>query len=525
MIRSSARRRETPVGLKLTFAKIQARARGEESGFTLVELLIVTVVTPLVIGALAVMLLAVLRTQGSVSNRINGAVDAQLTSAGFVHDVQGADFLSTSTTLGCGSTGTSLLDLKSQGNQIVVSYNVVQQGSQYNLIRFGCTGGSTTTPSTQYRVASDIPSNQVALVTCSATITCTYSTGWIATAGIKQVYLSVSEPTTGATYSVTMTPREWNSHSAGLSINPFPITPLELFGTSSCLPGGGPAVLTMSNSSTITAGNGSAGIQVSSSCNGSVSLSGQATIAAAYLSVGDTTPSGSVTSTKQNVYPTPTYSAPPGDPLASLLTTPTWPSTSGNGSCSGSLNVVCTPGTYDHSPTIASNVNTVNFNPGNYIFNEQLSLSSNASYTFQSGTYEFKKGLNMSNSSNIRFDTGTYIFESSDTSLNFSNNSNIVSGPGGVFFYVASGAASFSNSVTVSLSGEVANYGVSIWDAAANGTTNPLTLGGHSTAADAYGGVYVPNGEIITGNNSSFSAAFMLANTLSLTGSTLISVG
>ena len=139
-------------GLSGVGGKLLQRHRaqlGDDGGFTLVELLIVTVITPLVIGGLAVMMLAVFKVQSSVSSRLNGSSDIQATSAAFVSDVQSADKLTTnnvSTPAGCTTTGTRILSLQEQG--IVVTYAVVAQGSQNNLVRLQCTSASSTVAAT-----------------------------------------------------------------------------------------------------------------------------------------------------------------------------------------------------------------------------------------------------------------------------------------------------------------------------------------------------------------------------------------
>ena len=66
-----------------------------ESGFSLVELLIVIVVLPLVVGAITLALMSVLNLQGGVSNRLSDSSDAQVVSANFVSDVQGASLITT----------------------------------------------------------------------------------------------------------------------------------------------------------------------------------------------------------------------------------------------------------------------------------------------------------------------------------------------------------------------------------------------------------------------------------------------
>jgi hypothetical protein len=56
----------------------------------LVELLIVTVITPIIIGSIALALLGTFKLQSSVSDRLGASGDAQVVSANFYKDVQSA---------------------------------------------------------------------------------------------------------------------------------------------------------------------------------------------------------------------------------------------------------------------------------------------------------------------------------------------------------------------------------------------------------------------------------------------------
>lgn len=69
-----------------------------EEGFTLIELVIVLVILPLVMGAVAVVLITTLQDSAGVSTRISESVDSQITSAFYVRDVQSAQFVTTSAT-------------------------------------------------------------------------------------------------------------------------------------------------------------------------------------------------------------------------------------------------------------------------------------------------------------------------------------------------------------------------------------------------------------------------------------------
>src|SRR5271170_1380776 len=129
------------------------RSMHSEDGFTLIELIIVTAVVPLIIGAISLALISVLSLQGGVSNGISDSADAQVVSANYQKDVESAEMITTqpSSTPQCG-TGTQVLGLEwnLQGTvyENIVSYVKVDNGSTSSLVRQYCTNGSTTPTST-----------------------------------------------------------------------------------------------------------------------------------------------------------------------------------------------------------------------------------------------------------------------------------------------------------------------------------------------------------------------------------------
>jgi prepilin-type N-terminal cleavage/methylation domain-containing protein len=72
--------------------------RSNDHGFTLIELLVVLVVLPLIIFAVAEAVIVSLESEGATTGRLSDSVNAQLTSAYFVRDVQGASALTTDPT-------------------------------------------------------------------------------------------------------------------------------------------------------------------------------------------------------------------------------------------------------------------------------------------------------------------------------------------------------------------------------------------------------------------------------------------
>lgn len=225
-------------------------------GFTLVELLIVVTVLPLIIGAIAVALLATFRVQTGITDRLASSGDTQMVSATFYRDVQSASEITTSpdTLPRCGAHPPimSLQWLEPSGLFTVVSYSVVTDGSSFHqLLRSLCTdvGYSTTftTPTGTAVISQNVQPTLAAHIVCStgaSDCATTASNGWIATALVQSISLDVNEslstntannPGNIYTYQLTATPRSGNV--GGPQENgQFPnISPLELLGSSSLL--------------------------------------------------------------------------------------------------------------------------------------------------------------------------------------------------------------------------------------------------------------------------------------------------
>ena len=127
-----------------------------EGGFTLIELLIVLVILPMIIGAVAIVMITTLKATDShdpegTAARLVDSHDAQISSAYFVRDVQSAEYISTNSSPLCAPPEASFaspaawsqqligLEWKSGANQIDVSYFVLQASSE--LVRFYCVNG------------------------------------------------------------------------------------------------------------------------------------------------------------------------------------------------------------------------------------------------------------------------------------------------------------------------------------------------------------------------------------------------
>jgi prepilin-type N-terminal cleavage/methylation domain-containing protein len=157
----------------------------EESGFTLIELIIVTLIIPVIIGALTLSLISIFSLQSSTSSRISNSGDAQEVSSNFETDIQGASMLiapgpnpgaPSGQSPGTCGTGTEVLSLQS-GTQAQngtypteISYVTVLQNvtpTTYNLVRNICQNGTLTGSAL---VSHDVAQSQTASVSCGATL-------------------------------------------------------------------------------------------------------------------------------------------------------------------------------------------------------------------------------------------------------------------------------------------------------------------------------------------------------------------
>jgi prepilin-type N-terminal cleavage/methylation domain-containing protein len=129
------------------------RPEHSEAGFTLLELMVVLVVLPLIMGGIAAVVIAELNNtsqsdqHGTFTELVNSH-DAQITSAYFVRDVQSSTQISTNPAPLCG-TGNQILGLSwsNNGTLVNVSYGVPAV-APFSLVRRYCQGTSPEVDST-----------------------------------------------------------------------------------------------------------------------------------------------------------------------------------------------------------------------------------------------------------------------------------------------------------------------------------------------------------------------------------------
>jgi prepilin-type N-terminal cleavage/methylation domain-containing protein len=233
MVRSRLSRHPIAVVRQAT----RRRMQGDESGFTLIELVITIVILPIIIGAIAAALLSVFDLQQKVSNRLGDSNDLQVGSASFNKDAQSAANFETSTTPACGPAGqTQIVGLEwayntsALGNyQSVVSYvRVPLPAGGFALVRNICNFGDSTSPDGTLTVSRDVGSPQVtatAGVAPNQSVICTTASActWTSTQGVSSILISGVEPNSGLSFSLNGLPGQSSSGGSVTNVQANPV--------------------------------------------------------------------------------------------------------------------------------------------------------------------------------------------------------------------------------------------------------------------------------------------------------------
>ena len=388
----------------------------------------------------------------------------------------------------------------------------------------GCSSGSTTNLTVS--CVNDLTPGSVYTISVYAQD----GTGLNSTTGTNSI-LAASQPQSTTTTQPPIT-NVWS---------PLPY-PLSVLATSSPTCSSGNA-LAMSGAALVISGQGLAPIGVNSTCASSITLSGTAQLDASAIQTSNpsldsycfflhkTGPGCSTTNTGPPEY----YQAPATDPFTSLAPPP-YPTSSSNVSCSPSGDpITCPAGNYATSPTLTNTAKagvTFGTGSGSFIFDQPVSISNLANVTFGSGTYWFKSGLIIGGNSTVNFGTGTYIFGNpasntctNQTCFSSGNGATINTSTSGVLLYNANGAMNIENNAAVSIQPLAAYDGIALWDAAAHGTTYPLTISNSGNTAMQFGGIYVPNGQIILTGSGTVSATFAEVGSANVSNTGTLTIG
>lgn len=164
-----------------------------EAGFTLVELLVATVITTVVIAAIAASIVVGLRTTDATNERLAESHDAQIAAAYFVPDVHSADDASTSDTECAGATPVIRLRWTDGSVVKVASYVSESAGGELRLTRKYCEDGApVSTLTIAHRLSASVP----------PTVACTGLAGSSCTGEPATATLQVTD-TSGYSFEIT----------------------------------------------------------------------------------------------------------------------------------------------------------------------------------------------------------------------------------------------------------------------------------------------------------------------------------
>jgi hypothetical protein len=173
---------------------------------TLIELLIVVILIPIVIGGVTVAIITVVKNQVGVQSRLSDSHDAQTTAAYFARDVQGATKISTVSTPVCavaGVTGTQILGLQWSGTSVSYIYDTTDFAHK-TLVRVICPSSNPTSV-----VAHGLTTAPTVVITCQTGVTCPATgsqTIWPAN-GVATITITVPDTTSGFSYNLLSAPR------------------------------------------------------------------------------------------------------------------------------------------------------------------------------------------------------------------------------------------------------------------------------------------------------------------------------
>jgi type II secretory pathway pseudopilin PulG len=437
----------------------------DESGFTLVELLVTCVVQSMIVGAIASSFFLFTRAQDSTKKRLQKTTDAQLAATYFItdaHAVSGPE-VSLNDTTSCADPSPPVTGTLSPVARFTWSVTAAAGTTTTDTINYVRTGSSLMRRYCRASTLIDdivVGSNIAGVtVTCSPTANCM---GTPTTITISVTESQDSSETSPYAYTLSAAFRKvpaLGTAPASPPSGPFPLVAFNSTGSGLSLTGSGE--IHLNNSGTILIG---------SSAANPVQLVGSATItgAGAIRGVGACT----------NTFCPAGYSQiaqAPIDPYKGLAA----PSTTGLPARAG-----CTGGTAQ---------------PG--VYAATLSLVGSGTCTLASGVYVLQNGLSL---------TGSF---------------SINSAAGGVFLYIGGGSLSLTGSGTISLSpmstGTYAN--ILVYQDRTSATA--MTLTGSGTVSGYNGLIYAPAAPVAVTGSGGLAVNSLMAGSVSMTGSGVATIG
>jgi len=435
-----------------------------EEGFTLIELVMVLIIMPLIVGAVAVVMITTLKATSDPNGttaRLAESNDEQITSTYFVRDVQNSTQITTQGSELCGSPvppATQVLGLFGDGGVTTISYVVTTIGGLPTLVRYYCAAGESGTPTNTTTLSDTLtPATAVSVtLTCATAYSTTCSSdaaaALISSIDVAIVGITVNE-NSGFSFDLAASPRQSLGSTQSLVVS---TPPLLLLG-SGLSPTGGADCGPGNEGLTV---NGV--LAVSSSHNGSIRVGNQGLKAQQVYS--PPIQGGGNPVSPPNAYTQ--QGAPPG--IQRFVTGPTL------GNPFASL-----------PPPDPSA-------PKTFVYSTPLTTGNDGSGNLKSGVYILEDGIDAS----------------------------LASDPGGVFFYVTGGSVILGGSSSLNLSAmtSVGPYsGILLYQAPSD--TQGLTLLRTPNVNSLDGVVAAPRAEAtLNGAGSTISALGLVASSVVCNG-------
>jgi hypothetical protein len=190
-----------------------ARFRGDEDGFTLVELIIGMLIVTLLIGAIGSALIVSLRTTDVTNKRMSESHDVQITSAYLANDVQGAKTVDKDpSTTTCAVTGSMTT---------LITFNIYDAGDPTGNTTIPAVYGCGTVANGETQVTRTF-ANQAPIViahfagTARPTVTVTYDPAHpTIPVSVTMTFTKASDCTLDCTYTLFGSRRSFNTSTAG----------------------------------------------------------------------------------------------------------------------------------------------------------------------------------------------------------------------------------------------------------------------------------------------------------------------